>query len=94
VHGRASAVHHDGSTLFRDLADPFPAGRYHSLRASRARLPAELVVSAWTDDGLVMGVRHRDLPRHGVQFHPESILTPQGDRLLARFVALAGARAQ
>lgn len=89
VHGRASAVRHDGSALFGGLASPFEAGRYHSLRARRADLPAALSVSAWTDDGLVMAVRHRDLPRFGVQFHPESVLTPQGTRLMANFLALA-----
>jgi anthranilate synthase component 2 len=91
VHGYASPVHHDGSALFLDLERPFQAGRYHSLRARRESLPAELELSAWTDDGLVMGVRHRSLPRHGVQFHPESILTPGGERLLARFLQLSGA---
>lgn len=94
VHGRASAVRHDGSALFADLDSPFEAGRYHSLRACRERLPATLAVSAWTDDGLVMAVRHRALPRFGVQFHPESVLTPQGDRLLANFLTLAQARSQ
>jgi len=91
VHGHASPVHHDAIGLFAGLANPFLAGRYHSLRAKRATLPSELVLSAWTADGLVMGVRHRSLPRYGVQFHPESILTPEGVRLLARFLDLAGA---
>jgi len=90
VHGKSSLVHHDGGELYRDLPGPFAAGRYHSLRAKRDALPAELELSAWTQEGLVMGVRHRRLPRHGVQFHPESILTPQGVRLLAAFLALAG----
>ena len=90
VHGKASLVHHDGGELYRDLPSPFAAGRYHSLRAKRDALPTDLELSAWTQDGLVMGVRHRRLPRHGVQFHPESILTPQGVRLLAAFIALAG----
>jgi anthranilate synthase component 2 len=89
VHGRASPVHHDGSALYRALPNPFAAGRYHSLRARREGLPPELVLDAWTDDGLVMGVRHRELPRHGVQFHPESILSPDGVALLAAFLALA-----
>jgi len=92
VHGRASAVHHDGSRLYRALPNPFAAGRYHSLRAKRETLPAELVLDAWTEDGLVMGVRHRELPRHGVQFHPESILSPQGTALLAAFLALVRER--
>jgi anthranilate synthase component 2 len=74
---------------FEGLGSPFDAGRYHSLRARREDLPAELEVTAWTDDGLVMGVRHRALPRFGVQFHPESVLTPEGGRLMANFLALA-----
>jgi anthranilate synthase component 2 len=89
MHGRASLVHHDDDVLFRDLPNPFEAGRYHSLRARRHALPAELVLTAWTDDGLVMAVRHRTLPRFGVQFHPESILSPRGERILARFLELA-----
>jgi anthranilate synthase/aminodeoxychorismate synthase-like glutamine amidotransferase len=90
VHGKAALVHHDGSELFRDVASPFQAGRYHSLRARRDALPECLELSAWSEDGLVMAVRHRALPRFGVQFHPESVLTPQGTRLMARFLALAG----
>ncbi len=89
VHGRASLVRHDASPLYKELPSPFAAGRYHSLRARREKLPAELELSAWTDDGIVMGVRHRRLPRHGVQFHPESILSPDGVRLLAAFLDLA-----
>lgn len=90
THGKASLVHHDGDELFRDLPNPFPAGRYHSLRAVRDALPAELRLTAWTSDGLVMAVRHVSLPRFGVQFHPESILSPQGERILARFLEKAG----
>jgi anthranilate synthase component 2 len=90
THGKASLVHHDGDELFGDLPNPFPAGRYHSLRAKRDRLPKELKLTAWTSDGLVMAVRHHVLPRFGVQFHPESILTPQGERILARFLEIAG----
>jgi anthranilate synthase/aminodeoxychorismate synthase-like glutamine amidotransferase len=90
VHGKPALVHHDGSELFADVASPFQAGRYHSLRARRDRLPDCLELAAWTEDGLVMAVRHRTLPRFGVQFHPESVLTPQGTRLMARFLALAG----
>lgn len=88
VHGRSSLVHHRGTGLLRDLPNPFEAARYHSLRAARARLPRELALEAWTDDGVVMAVSHVELPRHGVQFHPESILTPHGERLLARFLDL------
>jgi anthranilate synthase component II len=90
VHGKGSLVHHDGSELYTGLPNPFPAGRYHSLRADRATLPEELILTAWTEDGVVMGVRHRDFPRFGVQFHPESILTPLGDQLLAHFLAISG----
>ena len=90
THGKASLVHHDGDELFADLPNPFPAGRYHSLRAVRDRLPKELKLTAWTAEGLVMAVRHATLPRFGVQFHPESILSPQGDRILARFLERAG----
>jgi anthranilate synthase component II len=90
THGKASLVHHDGDALFRGLPNPFPAGRYHSLRAKRDALPAELSLTAWTAEGLVMAVRHTTLPRFGVQFHPESILTPQGSKLVANFLELAG----
>ena len=90
VHGRASMVHHDGAEPFRGLPNPLKVGRYHSLRARADGLPDELVRTAWTEDGTVMGVRHRELPRFGVQFHPESILTADGDRLMARFLKLCG----
>ncbi len=90
VHGKASLVHHEKEPLFAGLNNPFPAGRYHSLRAERARLPDVLRVTAWVEEGHVMAVRHRELPRYGVQFHPESILTPQGVRLLANFLELSG----
>ncbi len=90
VHGKSSLVHHDGSPLYQGLPNPFQAGRYHSLRARRDALPDELKLTAWTADGHVMGVQHTRLPRYGVQFHPESILTPQGERLVANFLAIAG----
>ncbi len=90
VHGKASLVHHEKEPLFAGLPNPFPAGRYHSLRAERAAVPASLQVTAWTEEGHVMAVRHRELPRYGVQFHPESILTPQGPKLLANFLELSG----
>lgn len=90
VHGKSTLVHHDGSALFDGLPNPLQVGRYHSLRARRETLPAELQLTAWTADGLVMAVQHTRLPRFGVQFHPESILTPDGDRLVGRFLALAG----
>jgi anthranilate synthase component 2 len=90
THGKSSLVHHDGDELLEGLPNPFQAGRYHSLRAKRDALPAELKLTAWTSDGLVMAVRHVKHPRFGVQFHPESILTPQGERIFARFLSLAG----
>jgi anthranilate synthase/aminodeoxychorismate synthase-like glutamine amidotransferase len=86
VHGKPAEIAHDGRTIFRDLASPFQAGRYHSLVIARDSVPDCLEVSAQTDDGLVMGLRHRTLPVEGVQFHPESILTPAGKRLLANFL--------
>jgi anthranilate synthase/aminodeoxychorismate synthase-like glutamine amidotransferase len=90
VHGKASSVRHDGSALFEGVHDPFEAGRYHSLVVERDDLPDDLVLTAWTGGGLVMGTRHRDLPRFGVQFHPESILTPEGPTIVGNFLALAG----
>ena len=90
VHGKASSVHHDGSDLFAGVGDPFDAGRYHSLVVERDDLPAELELTAWTDDGLVMATRHRELPRFGVQFHPESILTPEGPTIVQNFLTLIG----
>ncbi|MFQ5518157.1 MAG: anthranilate synthase component II, partial [Acidimicrobiia bacterium] len=89
VHGKTSSVHHDGSGLFAGLPTPIQAGRYHSLRADAACIPATLQVSAWTSDGLVMAVRHRTRPWYGFQFHAESMLTPYGDRLLEAFVAVS-----
>jgi len=90
THGKSSLVHHDGSEIFAGLPNPFPAGRYHSLRANRNDLPESLQLTAWTEDGVVMGLAHKTLPRFGVQFHPESILTPLGKGILARFLALTG----
>lgn len=89
MHGKTSAVHHDGRGIFADLPNPLEAGRYHSLIAERDSVPASLEVTAWTAEGEVMGVRHRDMAVEGVQFHPESILTPEGPRLMASFLALA-----
>ncbi len=90
THGKSSLVHHDGTGVFEGMASPVTCGRYHSLRAQRDALPASLRLSAWTEDGAVMAVEHTSLPRYGVQFHPESILTPLGPRLLARFLSRAG----
>ena len=86
MHGKTSAIRHDRRGVFRDLPDPFTATRYHSLAIERSSLPASLEVTAWTDDGEIMGVRHRELAVEGVQFHPESILTEHGHRLLKNFL--------
>ena len=90
MHGKASPVYHDGRTIYEGLPNPFSAGRYHSLAVSEQQLPDELAVSAYTSDGEIMGVRHRTLPTEGVQFHPESVLTPEGGRLLRNFLDLEG----
>jgi anthranilate synthase/aminodeoxychorismate synthase-like glutamine amidotransferase len=87
MHGKTSPIHHDGRGVFRELANPFDATRYHSLVIDPASLPSTLEVSAWTAEGEIMGVRHRELPIEGVQFHPESILTLEGKRLLHNFLA-------
>jgi anthranilate synthase/aminodeoxychorismate synthase-like glutamine amidotransferase len=92
VHGKTGAVYHDGRGLYSGLPDPLEATRYHSLVVTREDLPSELEVSAWTDDGLVMGLRHRELPLYGVQFHPESIATPEGPDLLANFIRMCRGR--
>lgn len=88
-HGKTSLIYHDGKTIFRGLPRPFEATRYHSLVIRRETLPECLEVSAETDDGVIMGVRHRELLVEGVQFHPESILTVEGKKLLANFLALS-----
>jgi anthranilate synthase/aminodeoxychorismate synthase-like glutamine amidotransferase len=90
VHGKTSMVHHDGRGLFDGLPDPLEATRYHSLVVDRDSVPDCLEITAWTDDGLVMGLRHRELPIEGVQFHPESVLTEGGHRLLANWLTLCG----
>lgn len=86
MHGKTSLVHHDGAGLFADLPQACEVGRYHSLIAAPETLPPELTVTARTPEGEIMGVRHRELPVEGVQFHPESILTPHGPRLLGNFL--------
>jgi anthranilate synthase component 2 len=86
MHGKTSAIHHDARGVFSGLPDGFIATRYHSLVIERASLPACLEVSAWTDDGEIMGVRHKELAVEGVQFHPESILTEHGHKLLGNFL--------
>ena len=90
VHGRASDIHHDGSGVLAGLPSPFPAARYHSLVIDRAALPAELRVTAETAERIVMAVEHVRHPVTGVQFHPESVLTRHGHRLLRNFLAQAG----
>ena len=87
-HGIACPILHDGETVFCGLPQPMQAGRYHSLVVDARRMPGSLAVSAVSGDGLVMGLRHRHLPVEGVQFHPESVLTPDGLRLLANFLAM------
>jgi para-aminobenzoate synthetase component 2 len=91
MHGKTSMVHHDGRGVFAGLPNPFEAGRYHSLIAAREEIPPALEVTAWTAEGEIMGVRHRELPVEGVQFHPESILTPDGPRLMGNFLGVAAA---
>ncbi|MCW5591896.1 MAG: aminodeoxychorismate/anthranilate synthase component II [Burkholderiales bacterium] len=86
MHGKVSPIHHAGTGVFRGLPSPFNATRYHSLAIERASCPAELEITAWTDDGEIMGVRHRSLAVEGVQFHPESILTEHGHALLRNFL--------
>jgi anthranilate synthase/aminodeoxychorismate synthase-like glutamine amidotransferase len=89
VHGKVSNIRHDGRTLFTGIQDAFSATRYHSLVVERDTLPECLEVSAWTDDGVVMGVRHKEHPVEGIQFHPESILTKEGKRILRNFLNLS-----
>jgi anthranilate synthase component 2 len=88
MHGKTSMIHHTGAGVFRGLPNPLEATRYHSLAVERGTLPDCLDVTAWTDDGEIMGLRHRTLAVEGVQFHPESILTEAGHRLLANFLGL------
>ena len=90
VHGKASPIHHAGGGSFGGLPSPFNAARYHSLAVERASLPAELEVTAWSEDGLVMGMRHRSHPVEGFQFHPESILTDDGAALMSAFLSRIG----
>ena len=91
MHGKTSLIRHDGTGVFAGLPQPFEATRYHSLVVERSSVPLDLEVTAWTDDGTVMGLRHRTLAVEGVQFHPESILTGSGHDLLRNFLAQAGA---
>lgn len=86
MHGKTSDIFHDGKTIFKDLPNPFPATRYHSLIVKKESLPDCLEVSAWTAEGEIMAIRHKDLPVEGVQFHPESIMTTAGKELLQNFI--------
>ena len=88
-HGRTSSVRHSGEGLFAGIPSPFEAGRYHSLIVREQGLPSELNVTALSEDGLVMAIAHRSLPVFGVQFHPESVLTPHGEKLISNFLELA-----
>jgi anthranilate synthase/aminodeoxychorismate synthase-like glutamine amidotransferase len=88
MHGKTSMAKHDGKTLFEGLPEEFEVGRYHSLCAEQESLPTELELTAQTERGEIMGVRHKQLPLEGVQFHPESVLTPEGDKLLANFMRM------
>jgi anthranilate synthase/aminodeoxychorismate synthase-like glutamine amidotransferase len=86
MHGKVSPFNHDGKTIFSGLPNPFPAGRYHSLIVARETLPAFLEISAQTAEGEIMGLRHKEYPVEGIQFHPESVLTPQGKRIIRNFL--------
>lgn len=88
MHGKTSLIYHDGKTIFRGLPNPFEATRYHSLVIEKESLPDSLIVTAWTSNGIIMGVRHRIYPIEGVQFHPESILTKVGKDLIKNFLEL------
>ena len=88
MHGKTSLIQHDGKSVFEGISQPFEVGRYHSLCAETASLPDTLDVTAKTDGGVIMGVRHKTLQIEGVQFHPESVLTPEGDRLMTNFMHL------
>jgi anthranilate synthase/aminodeoxychorismate synthase-like glutamine amidotransferase len=91
MHGKTSLVTHDDRTIFRGMSQPFEAGRYHSLCADRQSLPEALRLTAETGEGEIMAVRHRSLPLEGVQFHPESVLTPEGGKLMANFLQMESA---
>jgi anthranilate synthase/aminodeoxychorismate synthase-like glutamine amidotransferase len=90
MHGKISQVKHDGKTIFAGIPNPFPAGRYHSLIVVRETLPDFLEVSAETEEGEIMGLRHKEYPVEGIQFHPESVLTPQGKRIIRNFLKYTG----
>ena len=89
MHGKLSAISHDGTGILESVPSPFSATRYHSLIVARDTLPDALIPTAWTEDGLIMAMHHRDFPIHGVQFHPESIASEHGHKILANFLAIA-----
>lgn len=88
MHGKTSPIHHLGENLFKDIPSPFPATRYHSLLVEKDSFPDDLIITAWTEEGEIMGLRHRSLPIYGVQFHPESLATENGLKLLQNFLDL------
>jgi len=88
MHGKTSSITHEEAELYRGLKNPFPGGRYHSLAIVKSSLPEELVIDATSEDGEIMGMHHREHPTYGVQFHPESVLTPSGKRLLRNFLRI------
>jgi anthranilate synthase/aminodeoxychorismate synthase-like glutamine amidotransferase len=90
MHGKVSAIHHDGQGVLREMKNPFDATRYHSLVVDPSSLPACLQVSAWSEEGEIMGIRHREYPVEGVQFHPESILTENGKEIMLNFLVATG----
>ena len=92
THGKSSSVYHDGKKIYQGLPNPFVAGRYHSLTVNKENLPPSLLLTAETDDGVIMGIRHRDYAVEGVQFHPESIMTGEGHDILSNFLNLRHAR--
>lgn len=92
VHGKTAEIYHDGKTIYRGVENPFTATRYHSLVVEKASLPSCLEISAETNDGVVMGIRHREFPIEGVQFHPESILTTEGKKILNNFLKIGKQR--
>jgi para-aminobenzoate synthetase component 2 len=89
LHGKTSEIHHDGKGIYKDIPNPFEATRYHSLLVKKESLPEEFEISAWTDEGEIMGIRHKEHLIEGVQFHPESILTKHGKDLLRNFISIA-----
>ena len=93
VHGKASPVFHNSDALFHRIPSPFPAGRYHSLIIEADTLPPDFTITAWTEEGIIMGIQHREFPLTGVQFHPESVLTPNGKQLIANWLREIGINA-